>query len=89
MFIDEAEKFIVDLIDQLEINNYHRKEEDPCFIGMMRWLLPELDKITDKYKLARVLGTIFSTAGATKEEITKMVTNLYEFYDDSDLIPND
>lgn len=88
MFIDKAERLIVDLIDQLEISNYYRKKDDPYFIGVMRWLIPELDKITDKYKLASVLGAIFTTAGATKEEITKMITNLYEFYDDSDLIPD-
>lgn len=87
---DKAEKLIEELIDELEIKTYgEAKDSVPFFVSTFQWLNPKLkDIVVDKTSMAKFLANIFTCAGATKEDVVKMVTNFYGFYDDSDLIPD-
>lgn len=87
---DKAEKLIEELIDELEIKTYgEAKDSVPFFVGTFQWLNPKLkDIVVDKTSMAKFLANIFTCAGATKEDVVKMVTNFYGFYNDSDLIPD-
>lgn len=85
---DKAEKLIEELFNELEIKRCgSADEQEPFFIDTFRWLNPDLkDIVVNKTSMAKFLATVFTCAGATKEDIIKMVTNFYGFYDDSDLI---
>ena len=87
---DKAENLIEELFDEFEIKRCGSAyEQEPFFIDTFRWLNPELaDIVVNKTSMAKFLANIFTCAGATKEDIVKMVTNFYRFYDDSDLIPD-
>lgn len=88
---DVAEKLINKLIDKFQYENYgeYCGDEVPFFIATFRWLNPELKGIvTDVPSFAKFLANIFVRAGMAENEVVKAVTNIYNFYDDSDLIPD-
>ena len=88
---DVAEKLIEKLIAELQYKNYgeYCDREVPFFVSAFQWLNPNLkDVVTDTESAAKFLSGVFSCAGMNKEEVIKAATNFYNFYDDSDLIPD-
>ena len=88
---DVAEKLIEKLIVELQYKNYgeYRDGEVPFFVSTFQWLNPNLkDVVTDTASAAKFLAGVFSCAGMNKEEVIKAATNFYNFYNDSDLIPD-
>ncbi len=87
---DVAEKLIEELIDELETKTYgEARDSVPFFIATFQWLNPKLkDIVVDKMSMAKFLANIFVCTGATKDDVIRMTTNFYGYYNDSDLIPD-
>lgn len=85
-----AQKLVEELFNKLEIETYGElRDGTPGFILAFQWLNPELkDVVTDIKSAAKFLGRVFTCAGMTNKEVAKAAANFYNFYDDSDLIPD-
>lgn len=85
---DAAEKLIKKTFDDCEIASYGRIFADkPFFVCTFIWLNPALENIVYNSKsMSRFLANIFTCAGMSEEEIIKSATNIFKFYNDSDLV---
>ncbi len=83
----EIKKIIVDEIDKLNLKRYRETEDAPYFLSSFVWVngLEECN-IKDKYSFANFLAASFDPMCTTEEEVRDRVYNLYDYYDDSDLI---
>ncbi len=69
------------------MKRYRETEDAPYFLNSFVWVngFEECNN-KDKYFFAKFLAACFDPMNTTEEEVRDRVYNLYDYYDDSDLI---